>query len=176
MDRNEEGEFLFIVDSGNPTRMAVGDVVSAVAAGAVNVAAAADGTILVGSVVELLDSNKCPIGAWNSSVSTKYLPASTAGFALVALARPGRRFRCVTNTIITAAAIFATTALVATACDTTLSTSNHIINANDLNTGSDFIILGSENVPTNDITIANGRWIVAFNKGILQGTGKSTGV
>lgn len=176
LNRDQDGEILFIVDSGNGTRMAVGDVVSCVAAGAVNIAAAGDANIVAGTVIELFDSNKCPIGAWNSSVSTKYLPASTAGYALVALALPGRKFIAQTNTILTVAAIMASTDHVATACDTTTSTSNNILNGADLNTGGQVFIVGQLNDPTNDITLASAKWIIMFNEGMFMGTGKATGV
>lgn len=176
LNRDQDSEILFIVDSGNGTRLAVGDVVKCVAAGAVNYSAAGDATIVAGTVVELFDSNKIPVGAWNSSVSTKYLPASTAGYALVALALPGRKFVAQSDTILTAAAIMASTDHVATACDTTTSTSNFTINGADLNTGGQFFIVQPLNVPTNDITLANAKWIVMFNESMFMGTGKTVGV
>lgn len=175
-NRDQDSEILFPVDSGNGTRLAVGDIVKCVAAGAVNYSAAGDATIVAGTVVELFDSNKIPVGHWNSSVSTKYLSASTAGYALVALALPGRKFIAQTDTILTTAAIMASTDHVATACDTTTATSNFTLNGADLNTGGQVFLVGPVDDPTNDITSANAKWVVMFNEGMFMGTGKTTGV
>ena len=154
-----------------------GDVVSAVAAGAVNPAAAGDANIVVGTVLELFDTDMIPVGRWGSAVSTKYLPSSTAGYALVALALPGRVFTAQTDTVLTAAAIFASTDHVAGTGSTTTAESAHTINGNDLNTGAQvFIDKNKVNHPTNDITLANAKWQVIFNEGIFMGTGKATGV
>ncbi len=169
-------DVLFIVDSGNATNMFRGDIVSAVAAGAVNPAAAGDANIVIGTVLELFDTNMIPCGRWGSAVSTKYLPSSTAGFALIALALPGRIFTCQSGTILTNAAIFASTDHVAGAGNTTTGDSGHTMNGGDLNSGGQVFITGSVNVVTNDITLAAGRWQVMFNEGMLMGTGKSTGV
>lgn len=176
-NRVEGQDLLFIVDSGNATNMFRGDIVSAVAAGAVNPAAAGDANIVVGTVLELFDTNLIPVGRWGSAVSTKYLPSSTAGYALVACALPGRVFTCQTNTILTAAAIFASTDHIAGSGSTTTGESGHIINGADLNSGGQvFIAPNSVNDPTNDITVAGAKWQVIFNEGILMGTGKATGV
>lgn len=174
--RNSDEEQLFIVDSGNGTNMFIGDVVKCVAAGAVNVSSAGDATIVAGVVVELFDSNRIPVGHWNSSVSTKYLPSSTAGFALVALALPGKRFIAQTGTILTNAAIMASTDHVAGTGSTAVAISGHTINGNDLNTGGQVFIIRPVNDPTNDITLANAHWEVMFNEGMFMGTGKTTGV
>ena len=176
VNKVEGQDVLIPVDSSNGTNMFVGDVVKFVAAGAVNPSAAGDATIVAGTVVELLDSNKVPIGAWNSTVSSKYLPSSTAGFALVALAVPGRLFIAQTDTILTTAAIGASTDHVAGTGSTTTATSGHTINGNDLNTGGQLFIIGKVDDPTNDITLANAKWYVMFNEGMLMGTGKTTGV
>ena len=175
-NRDQDSEILFIVDSGNGSNMFIGDVVKCVAAGAVNVAAAGDANIVAGTVVELLDSNKCPIGAWNSTVSTKYLPASTAGYALVALALPGRKFIAQSDTILTVAAIMASTDHVAGSGSTATGQSGNTINGADLNTGGQVFIVGQYVDPTNDITLANAKWVVMFNEGMFMGTGKTTGV
>lgn len=169
-------EFLFPVDAANGASIFVDDLVSMVAAGAVNASTAGDANIVAGSVVELFDSNKVPIGAWNSTVTTKYLPASTAGYALVALALPGRLYLAQTATIITSAAIGATTDHIVGSGSTVTGTSAGTINGNDLNTGGQFIIVGSLNSPTNDITLASAQWIVAVNESIYSGTGKAVGV
>lgn len=181
----------FPVTTSNATNMFVGDVVSLITgSGAVNgsvaPSAAGDNAIVVGTVVELFDNQQSlgqgvlgpgsPVGMWSSTVTQKYLPASTAGWAMVALAKPGVLFRTVTNTVITQAAIGKSTALVATAGNTTTAVSGHVINGNDLNTGNQFIIVGPVNVPDNVITAASAAWTVVFNESIFMGVGKSTGV
>ncbi len=177
---------LYPIASGNGTAVFVGDVVSAISTGTVAPAAAADGVILMGVVVELFDNQSSvpgqnapvPVGMWASTVSTKYLPASTAGYAMIAVAKPGMKFVCQTNTILTQDAVNTTTALVAGAGNTTTAVSGHIINGADLNTGVDFIILGPYNAlgVINDITAAGALWLVEFNRSLNFGTGKSTGV
>lgn len=179
---------LYPIAVGNATNVFVGDVVSVIASGSIAPAAAGDGVILVGTVVELFDNQvtvpgqnaPVPIGMWASTVSTKYLPASTAGYAMIAVAKPGMKFICQTNTIITAAFVNKTTNLVAGSGNTTTAVSGHVINGSDGNSGSDFLVLGpwsqlgSSNV--NDITLAGAAWLVEFNKSINFGTGKSAGV
>lgn len=176
VNKVEGQDVFFPVDSSSGTNMFIGDVVKAVAAGAVNPSAAGDATIVVGTVVELFDSNKCPIGAWNSSISTKYLASSTAGYALIALALPGRLYIAQSDTILTAAAIMASTDHVAGTGSTTTGQSGHTINGGDLNSGGQAFIIGPVNDPTNDITLANAKWYVMFNEGMFMGTGKTTGV
>lgn len=179
---------LYPIAIGNATNVFVGDVVSVIASGSVAPSAAGDGTILCGTVVELFDNQTSvpgqnapvPVGQWASTVSTKYLPSSTAGYAMVAVAKPGMKFVAQTNTIITATFVNKTTNLVAGAGSTTLATSGHVLNGGDGNSGSDFLVLGPYNQlgasGVNDITLAGGLWLVEFNKGINFGTGKSTGV
>jgi len=119
-----------------------------------------------------------PVGMWASTVSTKYLPASTAGWAMIALAKPGVRFICQTGTVMTTAAINKSTNLVAGAGSTTTSVSGHTINGNDLNTGYDFLVIAPWNqlgsTPINDITGAGALWVVEFNKGLNFGGGRPT--
>lgn len=179
---------LYPIAVGNGTNVFVGDVVSVIASGSVAPAAAGDGTILCGSVAQLFDNQTSvpgqnmpvQVGNWASTVTSKYLPASTAGYALIAVAKPGMKFVCQTNTIITAAFVNKTTALVAGAGNTTTATSGHVINGSDGNSGSDFLVLGAYSAlgsnGVNDITLAGALWLVEFNKGINFGTGKSTGV
>lgn len=174
--RKVDEDLLFLVDAANSGNIFVGDVVKAVAAGAVNLAAAGDANIVVGTVLELFDSAGTPVGHWNSSVATKYLPTLTAGRALVALALPGRRFRAQTDTILTEAAIFASTDHVVGTGSTTTGRSASTINGGDLNTGGQVFIIGKINKPDNDITLASAKWEVIFNESIFMGTGKTTGV
>lgn len=179
---------LYPIAVGNGTNVFVGDVVSFIASGSVAPAAAGDGTILAGSVCALYDNQTSvpgqnapvPVGMWASTVTSKYLPASTAGYALIAVAKPGMRYICQTNTIITAAFVNKTTALVAGAGNTTTAQSGHVINGNDGNSGTDFLVLGPWGMlgssGINDITLAGAAWIVEFNKSMNFGTGKSAGV
>lgn len=179
---------MYPIAVGNATNVFVGDVVSVIASGTVAPAAAGDGVILLGTVVQLFDNQTSvpgqnapnSVGQWSSTVSTKYLPSSTAGYAMVALAKPGCKFVCQTNTIITSAFVNKTTNLLAGAGNTTTGVSGHVINGSDGNTGSDFLVLGAWNMlgasGVNDITLAGASWLVEFNKGINFGTGKSTGV
>lgn len=189
---------LYPITSANGTPMYVGDVISAVTgsgstSGSVTSSSAGDNNIVLGTCVELFDqggntnnvngmNGPVPIGMWASTVSTKYMPASTAGYAMVALAKPGVKFVAQTNTILTSAAINKSTALVAGAGNTTTAQSGHVINGNDLNSGNQFIIIGPWNQLLagagylNDITLAGALWLVEFNESLNVGVGKSTGV
>lgn len=176
-DRKPSEELLFLVDAANDTNMFVGDVIDAAAAGAVNVSDGSTPTQSVGTVVALYDSNGIPIGHPNSSVSTKYLPSTTAGKALVALALPGRRFiaQAISGKTPAEADIFATSDLTATAGDTTISHSNHELKYTALNTEGQFLILGRVRDPGN----AYGEHVdlyVTFNESIFGPNGKSVGV
>lgn len=59
---------------------------------AVHVTTAGPDVSAVGVIVAVYDSNMVPCGHPNSTVSTKYLPAATDGWVLVALATPGATF------------------------------------------------------------------------------------
>lgn len=176
----------YAIAVGNGTAVFVGDCVTAISDGTCAPSAAGDNNIVLGTVVELFDNttnqgvpsnvNGVPIGMWASSVSSKYLPASTAGWARIAIAKPGAVFIAVSNTILNSSAINATTALVAGAGNTTTAQSGHVINGADLNTGNQFLILGPVVVPNNDITAANAAWYVQFNESLNFGIGKTIGV
>lgn len=177
---------IYPIAAANATNVFVGDVVSAITGGTCAPSAAGDNAIVLGTICELFDnqqslgqgvqSNGVPIGMWSSTVSQKYLPALTAGWALVALAKPGVVFVAVTNTIITVGAVNKSTALVAGAGNTVTAQSGHVINGADLNTGNQFLIVGAKNVPDNDITSASAAWYVTFNESLFMGVGKATGV
>ena len=177
---------LYSIAVGNATNVFVGDAVTALADGSIAPAAGGDATIVLGTVVELFDNttiqgaptgaNGVPIGMWASSVSSKYLPLSTAGWAMIAIAKPGAMFIAQTNTILTRAAINATTDLVAGAGNTTTAQSGHVLNGADLNTGGQMLILGPVVQPNNDITLAGAIWYVQFNESLNMGVGKATGV
>ena len=178
-DRKPDQELMFEVKSSNGTAIYVGDVVDVAATGGVT-PASGGGTNperAVGVVVALYDTNGIPVGAPGAAVSTKYLAASTAGYALVALAIPGRRFiaQSQTGQTPTTADVFGTTDLVAGAGDTTTARSGHELTFSDLNTGGQLLILGKVESPDNT-------WgehvdlYVCFNESIFGGTGKAVGV
>lgn len=187
---------LYQVTSSSGTAMFRGDCVtvvtgsSATVPGSVTPSSAGDNAKVVGTVVSLYDNQAVagqqglvPIGLWASTVTTKYLPASTAGYALVAVGKPGAKFVAQTNTIMNVGAINKSTALVASAGNTTTSVSGHKINGNDLNSGNQFIILGPWNqlyniagTTLNDITVAGALWVVQFNEAQSGQTGSTTGV
>lgn len=167
----------FPIDASNGTAVYVGDVVTMNAAGSVRPAAADDGTSVAGVVVALYDSNKIPVGEWASSTSTRYLGASTAGYALVALAISGAIFVAQGQTGQTPAAtsIGASTDHVAGAGNTTTGRSGHELNFSDLNTGGQFLIIGLVDEPNNSWA-ENADVYVVFNESIFMGSGKAVGV
>ena len=170
-------QYRFPVDSASATNMFVGDIVKAVAAGAVNPSAANDGEIVAGVVAALYDSNGVPIGSPGASVSTRYLPSSTAGYADVWLALPGVVFigQAQTGQTPAATGIFASTNHVAGTGNTTTGRSKHELSMSDLNSGAQFLILGRVADPTN----AYGEHVllyVVFNESIFMGVGKAVGV
>lgn len=142
----------FPIDSSNGTNVFVGDVVANNAAGSVRPAAADAGVTVVGIVKALYDSNGVPIGSPGASVSTKYLPSSTAGYADVTLALPTVVFvaQVQAGTVSSVAAIFASLDHVAGVGDTTTSTSGHELNGTTLNTEAQCQILGKVAEPGND--------------------------
>lgn len=142
----------FPVDSGNTTAVFLGDVLRNSSTGSVYPAAANAGVTAVGVCVGLYDSAGLPVGSPGSSVSTKYLAASTAGYADVALALPDAIFVAPFGATYTptAADIFGSVDHVATAGDTTTSRSGHVLGgAGGINTEAQFVILGLVNDPGN---------------------------
>lgn len=167
----------FPVDASNSTNVFVGDVVANNAAGSVRPAAADAGVTVAGVVVALYDSNGNPVGSPNSSVSTKYLPLSTAGYADVALALPDAIFIAQGQTGQTPAAadVWATTDHVAGSGNTTLGISGHELNCSDLNTGAQLQILGKVDEPGNDWG-ANVDLYVRFHESALALVDTAVGV
>lgn len=141
----------FSVDSSNATAIFIGDLVIAEADGRVAPAAAACGDVLLGACVGVYDSNGVPCGAYGSSVSAKYLTASTAGYVDVALALPEAVFRvqCLTGATPAATDVFASSNHTAGAGDTTLATSNHELTAT-FATATQFKMIGRVEGPNND--------------------------
>jgi|SRR3990167_1243778 len=167
----------FSINAANGTAVFIGDVVKLVAAGAVNPSAAGDATIVAGVVTQLFDTNRVTIGHPSSVVATKYLPASTAGYAIVALAIDGAIFIAQGQTGQTPAAadVGATTDHVAGAGDTTTAVSKHELNFGDLNTGGQFRIMGLVDEPGNTWA-ENADVYVMFNESAFMGSGAATGV
>lgn len=179
-DRKSDQELLFVVNvAGNTTNIFIGDVVDIESTGGITPAAGGgtNPTRAVGVVVALYDTNKIPVGAPGAAVTTKYLAASTAGYAVVALGLPGRRFIAQTQTgqTPTAAGINGTTDLLAGSGNTTTSKSGHELTFSDLNTGGQFLILGIVESPDNSYG-ENVDLYVCFNEGVFAPNGTATGV
>lgn len=142
---------IFPIDAANGTAVFVGDVMDLNATGNVRPAAADAGVSAAGVCVAVYDTNGIPCGAPFAAVTTKYLSASTAGYALVALALPGAIFIAQAQTGQTPAAadLGQTTDHVAGAGDTTTGFSRHELNFSDLGTGLQFRIVGLVARPDN---------------------------
>ncbi len=140
----------FRVDSNNSTALFVGDVVDLDGEG-VGPAAADAGVSVAGVCVGVYDSNEIPCGHPNSSVSTKYLTGSTAGYADVALALPGAVFiaQLDSGSTPTEDDVGATCDHVATAGDTTVAHSKHELDSSDIGTGIQCRIIGKVDEPGN---------------------------
>jgi len=163
----------FIVTTSNGTNMFVGDIIDFDGT-SVTPAAADAGVSVIGVCTELKDTNGVSIGHPNSAVSTKYLPASTAGQVIVALAIPGAVFVCQSDSDGSsdpaATDVGATADHVAGTGDTTTSTSRHELDASDITTGLQLRIIGIVNDPNN----AYGEHVdlyVTFNESALSGAG-----
>lgn len=138
----------FPVDSGNATRIAVGDVVKAMASGNANFAAAGEGVDTIGVVVAIADTNGNSAGHPNGDLSTKYLPATTAGKVKVALFFPDCVFRIQTSGTVAETARFASANHVATECDTTTARSKAELNSST-STDAGFKIIDKVDEPGN---------------------------
>jgi len=162
---------MMTVDSGNGTNLFVGDVTDFDGTGT-GPAAADAGVSVNGVVVGLFDSAGNPVGHPNSTVSTKYLPLSTAGLALIALAIPGAQFIAQGQSSQSTAAsnVGATTDHVAGTGDTTTARSRHELNISDLNTGAQFRIVNKVNAPNNDWDEDNTDLYVTFNESAFNST------
>ena len=140
----------FPVTTSNATALYVGDAVKPEANGGITPldAGATGNDLALGVIVALFDSNGIPVGHPSSSVSTKYLGASTAGYADVHLATPGEQFigQSQTGTSYAATDIFAGVNIVAGAGSTTTARSGHELGATG---GTDAVILGIVNDPLN---------------------------
>lgn len=132
-------------------RIGVGDCVEALAGGNI------DGdddpgtgeTQGLGVVVALYDSNKNPIGSPNSSIATNYIVASTGGYADVALATPGAKFRVQCDGSMLETARFAHADSAYTACNIVTGRSATELTSTTSTTGN-WLILDKVDEPSND--------------------------
>ena len=139
----------FSVYSSQADGIYVGDVMKALATGNVEAANAGDGAAVLGVCVGIQDTNGEAVGSPNSSVSTKYLAASTGGYALIALALPDSVFQAQSSGSLDATDVFASVDHVATAGDTITARSRHELNSST-STSAQFKILGKVEEPGND--------------------------
>lgn len=162
----------FVVTTGNGTNIFVGDVID-LDGTSVAPAAADAGVSVVGVCTDIKDVNGVSIGHPNSAVSTKYLPLSTAGIIVVALAIPGAIFLCQADASATLAAtdVGATADHVAGTGDTTTAVSKHELNATT--GGLQCRILGIVAEPNNSWG-ANVDLCVTFNETALSGAGEAS--
>jgi len=138
----------FRVDVTNSTNFFVGDVVDLDGVGVIPAAADA-GVSVAGVCTELFDTNGNPVGAPNGLVTTKYLAASTAGWASVALAIPGAVFiaQTITGQTPTEDDIGLTTDHTAGTGDTVTAVSRHELTYSG--GGLQFRIIGKVDEPSN---------------------------
>lgn len=124
------------VDSGNGTALFVGDPVEIAAAGSVQKVATAgtNPTRVIGVITGIKDTNGNSAGHPNSAVTTKYLPASTAGLVTVALALPDAVFAIQSDsgTTLTSSNRFNCADFVITSGDTTTARSKYELDSSGL--------------------------------------------
>ena len=162
---------LFRVDVTNSTALYVGDVVDLDGSGAIPAAADA-GLSVVGVAVALYDSDMNPVGSPNSSVSTKYLTTTTAGYVLVALAIPGAVFISqLDDGVPTNDDVGLTCDHIATAGDATTATSRHELDYDS--GGVQFRIIGLVKEPQNSWGAQCDVYVV-FNESALGCSGEAS--
>ena len=165
---------MFRVDSNNATALYIGDVVD-LDGESVGPAAADAGVSAAGVCVGVYDTNKIPCGHPSAAVSTKYLSASTAGYALVALAIPGAVFigQLDSGSTPTEDDVGATCDHVAGTGDTTTAKSRHELDSSDIGTGLQFRILGLVDEPGNTWAEHADVYVV-FNESAFGASGAAT--
>ena len=140
----------FPVTTSNPTNLFIGDAVKAESNGGVTPldAGATGNDLALGVIVGLYDATGIPVSAPGSTVTTKYLGSSTAGYADVHLALPGEQFigQSQTGTSYAATDIFAGVNIVAGVGSTTTARSGHELGATG---GTDCLLLQIVNDPLN---------------------------
>ena len=131
----------YSVDSSNGTAIFQGDLVMLESDGNIAPATAGAGTSVIGVAVGLQDSD---------GKALSYLPASTAGYAIVA-DDPNTRFgiQADSGTSVTSADIGATADHVAGVGSTTTGQSAHELDSDDIGTGGQLRIMGKVNTPNN---------------------------
>ena len=178
-DRKPDQELQFnVLAAGNTSNnMFVGDVVIANSGGVIVSTGGTNPEYTVGVVVALYDTNGIPAGAPGCAFATKYLPVSTAGKALVALALPGRRFigQCAFAYAAADADIFATADISNTAGDTATARSKHELLGSALNTEGQCLILGRVGLADNAVG-ADADVYFCFNESLFAPNGKAVGV
>lgn len=129
----------------------IGDVIKALSSGNVEAADAGDDKAVLGVCVGIFDTNGTPIGEPNSSVSTKYLTATTGGYVNVALALPSAVFRvqCLSAATPASTDVFAASDHTATAGSTAMAQSRHELTAS-FSTDAQFKVIGKVDEPGND--------------------------
>jgi len=157
----------FVVTTALGTNTFVGDVMD-LDGTSITPAAADAGVSVIGVCTQLFDTNGVSIGHPNSAVTTKYLPASTAGIIEVCLATPGALFICQddASATLTAADVGITFDHVAGTGDTTTSVSRHEMNATA--GGLQLRLLGLVDEPNNAWGV-NADIIVVFNESAVGG-------
>lgn len=167
----------FPIVVGNSKTIFVGDVLVNSSGGGVTRAGADSGTTQVGVCVGLYDTNKIPIGHPMSAVSTKHMPISTVGWALVALALPTAIFiASMGSNTLAATDIFASADHTDTAGNTTTGVSGHVLNGTTLNTEANFRILGLVNDPMNAWGSAYAQVYVSFLESMWGQVNPTAGV
>jgi len=162
----------FIVTTGNATNIFVGDIID-LDGTSVAPAAADAGVSVVGVCTQIKDSNGVSAGHPNSSLSTKYLPLSTAGIIVVALAIPGAVFigQTLTGATPTAADVGLTSDHTAGTGDTTTALSRHEITHSG--GGVQLRIIGIVDDPYNSWGEHVDLYVV-FNETALSGAGSAS--
>ncbi len=138
----------FPVDSSNATAIFVGDVVKAEGDGNVVPSAAGQASAVIGVVVAVADTKGNSAGHPNGDLSTKYLPALTAGKVKVALAVADAVFRAQSSGTVAESGRFASVDHVAGVGSTVTARSAHELNSS-LSTQAQFKIIDKVDDPSN---------------------------
>lgn len=155
----------------------VGDVVSKDTGGGVELASASDGILIVGSIVQLLDSNGVEVGSPNSSIATKYIASTESGYAVVALALQNAVFKIQSNGTTNEADIWNSAPLVIGTGSTTIARSASELNAASQSTSGseELMIIGKVDDPGNAWGL-NVNLLVVFLESTWIGNGDPVGV
>ena len=156
--------------------MAVGDCVSKDAAGGVELSSASDGILIVGVIESLQDSNGTVIGSPQSSISTKYLPSGSSGFAVVALALQNAVFRIQADGATLEVDIWQHAPMLVTGVNQTIARSQtELQTSSQVSSSEELQIIGKVEEPGNDWGL-NVDLLVTFNESTWIGNGDPVGV